>query len=182
MSKTQTQPQEMSREELVQRVEELERRIDGVELENIASADTINIYFAQLAEGIGADVDDYTADAMQHIQAIQGEFEALQEVVREQQKVINDLEDPETRTPDEAWLNVIEMARNKVSGSRKVKLDCDELQKATGYSSRHCSNKIEDWGQEKHGATWEPYKPPSESRQGSAKKKKLVIDLTEWDE
>jgi hypothetical protein len=119
---------------------------------------------------------------MQHIQAIQSEFEALQEVVREQQKVINDLEDPETRTPDEAWLNVIEMARNKVNGSRKVKLDCDELQKATGYSSRHCSNKIEDWGQDKHGATWEPYKPPSESRQGSAKKKKLVIDLTEWDE
>jgi len=180
MSKT--QPQEMSREQLEQRVEQLERQVGAVDLDNVASADTVNIYFAKLAEGLGADVDDYTADAMQHVQAIASEFEALQEVVREQQKVINDLDDPETRSQDEAWLNVVEMARNKYTGSRKVKLDREEIQKATGYSARHCGNKIEDWGQSKHGCTWQSYKPPSEARQGSAKKKKLVIDMEEWQE
>lgn len=95
--------------------------------------------------------------------------------------------DQKARDPDEAWVQIVQAAKNladnpanTVEGTAEVCLYVENLEQATGYSDRHCSNLIEEYGEEKAGARWVPYKPASASSNGSAQRKHLVVDLDVW--
>lgn len=184
---------------LVERVDELERELDRrptlrehAELEREVESlhdertDGTARYLAGMLASQLADVEnvDYGAHADEYREA----FGKIGAMIQRHESVIDEHDAP-SRDPMEAnWKNVVEKARNledspenAVPGG-KVKLFANDVQGATGHSRRHCLDLIEKLGDEKPGATWREYEPPSPEANNKAVPKALVVDLGVWGE
>ena len=186
-------------ERLTERVNELERELDRrptlrehAELEREVESlrkrrtDGTARYLAgmlasQLANVENVDYDDPPAEYREAI----GKIGAM---IQRHESVIDEHDAP-SRDPMEAnWKNIVEKARNledspenAVPGG-KVKLFANDVQGATGHSRRHCLDLIEKLGEEKPGATWREYQPPSPEANNEAVPKALIVDLGVWGE
>jgi len=190
---------EMSRDELEAEVDELRQRVADLEeavdkvQSNYTHQSSVNVLLNAL---LGEGVDDFTADPAQ-LRDLVADFgrrvSELEQTTAKQQSVINTLGEGTARNKGEAWLDIVDAAQkladsrdNALPGNR-VRLYIENIEQATGKSSRQASNYIDDFGQDestdkKPGATARPYKPPSAANGNEAQKKSLVVDLDVWGE
>jgi len=199
MSETQSTPQPTTDGDLIDRVESLEDRVCELEAENErlreqvgkhdrdkAAKLTINHLLAALS---GADIDDYAADPMQYrnvAEDVQTRLEHVETGLSEQADRLDQFDHGDHGKGSGAWGAIVKEAHRcqgqsgyNLSGNR-VQLHTDDIARATGRSERMASNYIEDFGEEKRGADWRPYKPPNSANNGEPKRKRLVVDLDVW--
>lgn len=120
-------------------------------------------------------------------QIILDEFERLRETVYDLDDFMDSYGVEKPRDQDEAWVQIVNAARNKkgnpshqIQGSNDVSLFIENLETVTGFSDRHCSGLIEQYGKEKRGMRWIKHEPASAANKHNATKKQLVIDLDVW--
>lgn len=188
--------EDMSRDELEAEVSELRERIDAIEdrLDEKASADravtrsSVNLLLDAL---LGGEVDDFDADPASNrdlVEDLGRRIRDVEQTTAKQQDVVRKLSDGKTSGPDEAFARIVDTARrlsnssNHVLPNNRVWLGCEEIAQATGLGERQASNYIDRFGEERVGADWRSYQPPSEQNGGEARKKKLIIDLDVWGE
>lgn len=145
--------------------------------------------FADLASAItGRDISR-TNQMPESAQIILDEFEKLRDTVDDFEEFMESYGVEKPRNQDEAWVKIVNLARNvqdnpnhSIKGSNEVSLFIEDLEKATGYSDRHCSDLIEEYGKEKQGTRWIKHEPASAANNHNATKKQLVLDLGVWGE
>lgn len=198
MSQT-TQPTTETDADLIERVESLEDRVRELEAENeelrervettddrAVTTTTVNHLLAALS---GGDIDDYAADPMRYRDVaadLQTRLEHVETGLSEHADRLDKFDQGDHGKGSGAWGAIVEEAKRcqgqsgyNLSGNR-VQLHTDDIARATGRSERMASNYIEDFGEDKRGADWRPYKPPNSANNGEPKRKRLVVDLDVW--
>lgn len=175
---------ENENDELREAKDDLEERVKKVD-GRAASKSTVNLLIGALTD---ADMD-FTADPGQNREALVGfntRVETMETMLKRHESKMKKLGKGKTNGPDESWLAIIDAADNLSNSqdhglpNNRVKLYAENISQATGKSERMALNYIEDFGEDKEGATWQPYKPPSEQNGGHAQKKTLIVDLDVW--
>lgn len=192
MSSSELTPvEEMERDDLENEVRKLRDRVDAIEaeLEKKAQESALRVSMARLAEAVTGDEADYSDDAFQHADSVVTAFEGLREELVELQQFRDTYGEEKARDQDEAWFQAVRAATNlennpanKIKGTSEVALYISNLEQATGYSDRHCSNLIETWGEEKEGTRWVAYEAASAGNNHNETKKHIAIDLDVWGE
>jgi len=186
---------EPTKAELMECIRGLEARLESVEKENkelrekIQEVDKSNISKTEgnhvLGSLLGVDVQDYQADIYQHKDAAEDFNETVDEIENTMKRIDSIVEEqgtPSGDTKEHAWQSVVDHAENLSSHkdhalrNNWVILHTKQIQSATSYSKRRCSQLIEEWGEQKEGTKWRPY----ERKAGSVQKKALKIDLDVW--
>jgi hypothetical protein len=186
--------EEMSRDELEAevselrgRVEDLEEAVEGLN-QNTVPMTQLNLILDAL---LGGGVDDFTEPPATHRDAIEDFGRQLRDVKTRADRhaaVIDTLESGEAKGPDAAWKRVVDAANNLSDSTdhslpnNRVALGREEIAQATGKTKRTAQDYIERFGENRRGADWRPYQPPSEQTGGEAKRKKLIVDLDVWGE
>lgn len=147
------------------------------------------VAFAELASAItGRDISRGN-NMVESAQIVLDEFEKLRDTVDDFEGFMESYGVEKPRNQDEAWVKIVDLARNVqdnpnhcIQGSNEVSLFIEDLEKATGYSDRHCSDLIEEYGKDKQGTRWIKHEPASAANNHNATKKQLVLDLNVWGE
>lgn len=169
------------------RLEELSEQVE----KNSQSLDYSEgrIAMAQLAEAITDRDVSKTNDMVQSSRVILDEFQKLREQVDDLEEWKESYGVGKARDQDEAWVQIVNAARNKkgnlnhqIKDSTEVSLFIENIETATGYSDRHCSNLIEKYGENKRGCRWRPYQEASAENKNNSRRKQLIIDLDIWGE
>lgn len=190
MSSSELTPvEDMERAELEDEVRDLRDRLDTfeTELEKKAQETALRVSMARLAEAITGEEADYSEDPFQHADSVVTAFEDLREELAEFQEFRATYGEEKARDQDEAWFQAVRAATNlennptnNIKNTSEVALYIGNLEQATGYSDRHCSNLIETWGEEKEGTRWEAYEAASAGNNHNETKKHIAIDLDVW--
>lgn len=145
------------------------------------------VAFAELASAITGREVSRANRMVESAQIILDEFETLRERVDAHEEFMDSYGVDKPRDQDEAWVKIVDAARNKknnpehvVKGSNEVALFIENIETATGFSDRHCSDLIEQYGKEKKGTRWIAHERATAANNHSATKKQLVIDLDVW--
>lgn len=182
----------MAREELeteVSRLRELEQRVQELERRqpNKAQESSLNFAFATLAQSLVDEEVSNTQNAPDSATMVAEEFEQLRERLAHLEEFESSFGERDARNRDEAWFQAVRAAsnlennpQNNIKNTSEVALYIDNLEQATGYTDRHCSNLIEEWGEEKDGARWVAHREASEANKGNATRKHIAIDLDVW--
>lgn len=168
------------RRDLEGRVQKLEARLTGTEnyIENDSSVD--RVAFNMLLENIvpGLEVDDYTAEPHEHLDAAT----EVSKLLARHESVLEDEADDDA----DPWMQIVQAAVNnqddpdhRAQGSF-VSLFVDDVKTATGFSKRYCQELIERYGEDYEGADWIPHEQASAQNNHNGRRKQLLVDVDVW--
>lgn len=175
--------------DLVTQNNRLQDRVDALEdrIDKKSDVTETRIAMAKLASAVtGRDIPA-SNDMVQSSRVVLDEFQELRDRIDELESFVDSYGLEKPRDQDEAWVRIVDAARNKrnnpehtIQDSNEVSLFIDTIETATGYSDRYCSDLIEKYGDAKRGARWVDYEPASAVNNHSATRKQLVIGLDVW--
>ena len=182
----------------------VEERLTALEEENeklreeLSAKVDINGYryiMNSLAEILGdAEVNDYTSDPLDRLgsfRSLREEVDGLQSTVEDHQTTLDKFGEGKSGGKEEAWYATVKAAQNLAGSTpdntvtgKDTEYDAvmyaRNIVQATGYSKRYALDLIEEWGEEKQGTTWFPYKAATSGNKNNATRKRLLIDLDVW--
>lgn len=178
--------EEMDRDDLEDEVQDLRERVDDLETEvdrvSNSSVDTtvLNHLLERLVPEL--EVDDYTADPMQHLATVETFGKKLTQTV---DAVEESPENPSGDPMTENWQHIVEHARtlendpNHAMRDGWVALYAQDVANAADCSRRWARQLIEDLGDDHEGAKWRPAR--ENKKEGSEDRKKaLLVNLDVW--
>jgi len=190
---------ELSRDQLVERIERLEEQIAEIKASKADSNKTItrdqfNQFIARLTS---CDIEDFTADPFQYLGAVDDFGDRVQNVlttVQRHESIIDERHTPQGAGPEEHWWNVVQYAynvqdqpTNKLPGSW-VALYKDDVAAATGVGERRAGQLIDEWGgasegrDGKQGTRHQPYQRANAGNKHNPTRKAIKINLDVWEE
>jgi cell division septum initiation protein DivIVA len=192
MSSESAEPAEMSRGELEAEVAELRDRLDQLEATvetlqpDVVRHQHLNVVLTALTGNEHDDVDQNIVTRQEDARDLQHRVSDLESTAKQHASTVDAINSGDVDGPDEAWVAVRNEAKRAQGhpdhdlGENRVRLYADDIAKATGRSERMAQNYIEDFGEDKRGTSWRPYKPPSNANGGEVQRKSLVVDLDVW--
>ncbi len=174
------------REKLEEQVDDLREEVNAVNA-GMVTQSVVN----QLIQALVNDVDsvDVSSHPMQNRGVLEDfgtRLETLEGNIRKVSSKTESLYDDSCDGKEQAWMAIVEAARrlkkdnNHSLPNNRVKLYKENIAQATGKSKKMAQNYIEDFGTDKDGADWQPYKRPSASNGNEGRKKALIVDLRVW--
>lgn len=183
-----TEPQkaveEMSREELEERVEDLE------EVASVTAMLVNKLRGAGPEERVTWDDPDFLPIAGQTFEDLAETINSHDDTLKRVESTVQESRAATGSTDDEHWWDVVEAAHklqddpNHGCPGNWVKLFRDNIAQATGLSKKRGQQLIDEWTEngekEKKGTEKQAYKPATASQKNNAQKKAIKIDLDVW--
>ena len=174
------------------RIEHLEDELDDLreQVQSVQAGSVTRTGFNVLLDTlVGGGIDDFTSDPMTHRELVEDFNDRITTTENTVKRLASDDGGNETNRKENAWKQVVEYAQNVQNQpnhhlpENRVGIYKDDIVAATGYSKRRAQQLIEEWGEEKNGTDWRPYKQLTTSRQTASsnyQRKQLKIDLDVW--
>lgn len=147
---------------------------------------------AFLADALSGDVDDYSKDPMQytdHFEQIHDRVESVEKSVSSHETRLENVGTKKSQGKEDAWLATVTAAHNlygmrdeNTGPNQTAYLYIGNLEQATGYSDRRCSQLIDEWAEEKPGTKKRDYRRGETQTRGNSRRKRLAVDLEVWPE
>lgn len=192
--------EQMSRDELEERVEELEDTVEELEQLKDTLAPAIARVLNDMAgrEGdeerpIWSDVEmvPVASEASKSFQTQQDQLETMKAQLERHETEIENGKAVASDEQGNYWEQVVNQAQNCQGmrehdiGNNWVILYKEDVAKAIGPGEKRASQLIDEWtdvdsGKYKQGTEKQPYKPPASARNNKPQKKAIRVDLDVW--
>lgn len=177
--------EEMSREELEERVEALE------DVASVSAMLVNKLRGAGPEERVTWDDPEFLPIAGQTFSDLAETINSHDDTLKRVESTVQESRAATGSTDDEHWWNVVEAA-HKLQDDQKhslpnnwVKLFKENIAQATGLSKKRGQQLIDEWTEDgpktKKGTKKQAYKPATASRKNSSRKKAIRIDLDVWE-
>ena len=180
--------EEMDRGDLEDEVRHLRERLDRLEetvdqnAKDVVNRQVFNHFIDRLVPAV--DIDDYTADPMQHLATVEEFGSKLTQTV---DAVEDAPQNPGRDAMTDNWLAVVEHAQTLSSDPENARQDgwvalyVQDVANATDCSRRWANDLVEDLADDHEGAKYQS--PKENPKEGSEDRRKaLLVNLAVWGE
>ena len=174
------------REKLEEQFDELQSEIDQIQDKLITETVANQLIQALVNDVESVDVSSHPMQNRGVLEDFGTRLEKLELRYQEVSSKTDSLYDDSVNGKEQAWVSIVDASKKLVGDSEhtlpgnRVKLYRENISQATGKTKKMAQNYIEDFGDGKEGADWQPYEPPSPATNNECRKKALIIDLDVW--
>lgn len=175
-------------EKLEEENEELREKMERMRADMVTESAVNQLIQALVNNTDSVDTSAHPIENRQVLNDFGNRVETMEVLGKQLSSKVESIYDDSVDGKEQAWIKIVEAAQ-RLSGQQKhtlpnnrVKLHKENIAQATGKSERQARNYIEDFGENKEGADWQPYERPSPSNNRKGKKKALIVDLDVWEE
>lgn len=172
------------------RVAELEETVDDLRTKLVTKSTLTRLLMGLCGDEHIGDTSKPPSFYQAEVNEFGSQIDALENVVETHETRIQSLTDDTPGSREAKWHAIVKRAIEHddhpehvvQANDYDVVLYKKQIAAACDVSERQAQNYIEEFGDEKTGATWRPYQRAEPSSNHSARKKQLLVDLDEWRE